>query len=295
MTESAAKVLFREVPLEAGLYFVATPIGNARDITLRALDVLASADVIAAEDTRTTRHLMDLHGVPLRGRPMIAYHDHNGAAVRPRLIAMMQDGKSVAYASEAGMPLVADPGYQLGHAATAEGIPVTCAPGPSAPLAALALSGLPSDRFLFAGFPPASGGSRKTWLGGLAGADATLLVFESPRRIARLVTEMAESFGPNRQAVICREITKRFEETLRGTLSELVEMLETRQLKGEIVLVVDRAGEIEVNEGELQDALKEALKEMPVKQAAAEIAARFGVRKRDVYQMALALKEGGDR
>ncbi|NDR55927.1 16S rRNA (cytidine(1402)-2'-O)-methyltransferase [Aliiruegeria sabulilitoris] len=290
MTEVEARTLFRELPLEAGLYFVATPIGNARDITLRALDILASADVIAAEDTRTTRHLMDIHGVPLRGRPMVAYHDHNGASARPRLLAAMAAGKSVAYASEAGMPLVADPGYQLGAAAIEAGLAVTCAPGPSAPLAALALSGLPSDRFLFAGFPPASGGARKKWLAGLAGSDATLLIFESPRRIARLVGEMAEGFGPERQAVICRELTKRFEEALRGTLSELSETLETRQLKGEIVLVVDRAGKQEVNEADLEDALREALDEMPVKQAAAEIAARFGARKRDVYQMALALK-----
>lgn len=291
MTEVAAKTLFRELPLEAGLYFVATPIGNARDITLRALDILASADVIAAEDTRTTRHLMDIHGVPLRGRPMVAYHDHNGAAARPRLIAAMREGKSVAYASEAGMPLVADPGYQLGHAAIEEGLAVTCAPGPSAPLAALALSGLPSDRFLFAGFPPASGGARKKWLAGLAESDATLLLFESPRRIGRLIGEMAESFGPDRQAVICRELTKRFEEALRGTLSELAEILGERQLKGEIVLVVDRAGEKQVDEADMEDALREALDEMPVKQAAAEIATRFGARKRDVYQMALALKE----
>ncbi|SDJ90214.1 16S rRNA (cytidine(1402)-2'-O)-methyltransferase [Aliiruegeria lutimaris] len=291
MTEVAAKTLFRELPLEAGLYFVATPIGNARDITLRALDILASADVIAAEDTRTTRHLMDIHGVPLRGRPMVAYHDHNGASARPRLIAAMEAGKSVAYASEAGMPLVADPGYQLGAAAIAAGLAVTCAPGPSAPLAALALSGLPSDRFLFAGFPPASGGARKKWLASLAASDATLLIFESPRRIARLVGEMAGSFGPDRRAVICRELTKRFEEALRGTLSELAEMLETRQLKGEIVLVVDRAGETQVDEADMEEALRAALEEMPVKQAAAEIAERFGARKRDVYQFALSLKD----
>lgn len=178
MTHTDGGPCFREVPLAAGIHFVATPIGNARDVTLRALDILASADLIAAEDTRTARHLMSLHGIHVRGRPMIAYHDHNGAAVRPKLLAAVREGKSVAYASEAGMPLIADPGYQLARAAIAEGLSVTCAPGPSAPLAALTLSGLPSDRFLFAGFPPATAGARRKWLMGLADVEATLLLFE---------------------------------------------------------------------------------------------------------------------
>ncbi|MDV7142218.1 16S rRNA (cytidine(1402)-2'-O)-methyltransferase [Tropicimonas sp. TH_r6] len=291
MTQNQPQGVFREVSLAAGIHFVATPIGNARDITLRALDILASADVIAAEDTRTTRHLMDIHGVPLRGRPMVAYHDHNGAQARPKLLAAVRDGKSVAYASEAGMPLVADPGYQLAHAALEEGLPVTCAPGPSAPLAALSISGLPSDRFLFAGFPPASGGARRKWLAELAGVDATLLIFESPKRIHRILPEMCEAFGQDRQAAICRELTKRFEEALRGTLGELVERLDGKTLKGEIVLVIDRSHGAAVTEQDLEAALLEALANMSVKQAAAEVAQRFGVGKRDVYQMALALKD----
>ena len=291
MTQSEAKAVFREVPLMAGMHFVATPIGNARDVTLRALDILASADVIASEDTRTTRHLMDLHGVPLRGRPMVAYHDHNGAQARPKLLAALRDGKAVAYASEAGMPLVADPGYQLAQAAIAEGFDVTCAPGPSAPLAALTLSGLPSDRFLFAGFPPATAGARKKWLASLAGIDATLLLFESPKRIQRLIGEMAEILGSARSAAICRELTKRFEEAVRGTLGELEEELARRQLKGEIVVVVDRPGAPVVDEADMAEALRVALAEMSVKQASSEIAERFGVSKRDVYQMALALKD----
>ncbi len=291
MTQNQPQGPFREVSLAAGIHFVATPIGNARDITLRALDILASADVIAAEDTRTTRHLMDIHGVPLRGRPMVAYHDHNGAQARPKLLAAVRDGKSVAYASEAGMPLVADPGYQLAHAALEEGLAVTCAPGPSAPLAALTISGLPSDRFLFAGFPPATGGARRKWLAELASVDATLLIFESPKRIHRILGEMCEAFGEDRQAAICRELTKRFEEALRGTLGELVESLEDRTLKGEIVLVVDRSHGTAVTEQDLEAALLEALSSMSVKQAAAEVAGRFGVGKRDVYQMALTLKD----
>lgn len=290
MTQTETAACFRETPLEAGLHFVATPIGNARDITLRALDILASADVIAAEDTRTARHLMALHGVPLRGRPVLAYHDHNGASVRPRLIAALREGKSVAYASEAGMPLIADPGYQLARAAIDAGLAVTCAPGPSAPLVALTLSGLPSDRFLFAGFPPAGAGARRTWLAGLAGVEATLLLFESPRRIARLLEEAAEILGPERRAAICRELTKRFEEVLRGTLGDLAGDLAERQLKGEIVLVIDRAAEKAPDPEDMEAALREALAAMPVKAAAAEVAERFGAKKRDVYQMALALR-----
>lgn len=291
MTQTQPSALIRHVPLSPGIHFVATPIGNARDITLRALDTLASADVIAAEDTRTARHLMELHGVPLAGRPVLAYHDHNGAAVRPKLLDAVRAGKSVAYASEAGMPLVADPGYQLARAAIEEGLLVTSVPGPSAPLAALTLSGLPSDRFLFAGFPPASGGARRKWLEELAGVDATLLIFESPRRIQRLLEDMRAPFGSGRRAAICRELTKKFEEALRGTLEELVSELEGRQVKGEVVLVVDRPGETVPDESEMEAALLAALEEMSVKQAAVEVAERFGARKRDVYQMALALKD----
>ena len=147
-----AKSLAKTVP--PGLHFIATPIGAARDITLRALDILAGSDVLAAEDTRTLRHLMEIHGVALNGRPLWAYHDHNGEAVRPRILAALAEGKSVAYASEAGTPLVADPGYQLSKAAIAAGHVVLAAPGPSAVLAALTVSGLPSDKFMFVGFPP---------------------------------------------------------------------------------------------------------------------------------------------
>lgn len=290
MTHTDGGPCFREVPLAAGIHFVATPIGNARDVTLRALDILASADLIAAEDTRTARHLMSLHGIHVRGRPMVAYHDHNGASVRPKLLQAVREGKSVAYASEAGMPLIADPGYQLARAAIAEGLMVTCAPGPSAPLAALTLSGLPSDRFLFAGFPPAAAGARRKWLAGLADVEATVLLFESPKRTARLVAELAEIFGPDRQAAVCRELTKHFEEALRGTLAELAEGLAERELKGEVVLVIDRAPAREIDAGDMEAALREALARLPLKQAAAEVAERFGAKKRDVYQLALALK-----
>lgn len=165
--------------LEPGLYLVATPIGTARDITLRALDVLNSADLLAAEDTRVMRHLMDIHGVPLRGRRILSYHDHNADRARLPLLAALKDGASVAYASDAGTPLVADPGFRLARDAAEAGARVHAVPGPSAALAALSLSGLPSDRFLFAGFPPATKSARASWLRQWAGVDATV-IFRKP-------------------------------------------------------------------------------------------------------------------
>lgn len=274
-----------------GLYFVATPIGTARDITLRALDILASADVLAAEDTRTLRHLMQIHGIALGERPLIAYHDHNGAAVRPRLLRLIAEGKSVAYASEAGTPLVADPGYHLGHEAREQGHLVTSAPGPSAVIAALSISGLPTDRFMFAGFAPAAKGARTTWLQGLAGLDATIVMFESPKRIQRILGEMADIFGADRQAAVCREITKRFEEVLRGSLAELAVRLAETPVKGEIVLVVDRDRRVASAET-MEQALGKALATMSVKDAATAVAEALGLPKRQVYQAALDLAKG---
>lgn len=277
-------------PLAAGLYFVATPLGAARDITLRALDVLGAADVLAAEDTRTLKHLMQLHGIPLGDRPLIAYHDHNGAEVRPRLIRALAEGKSVAYASEAGTPLVADPGYPLARAAIAEGHSVVPVPGPSAVMAALTVAGLPTDRFLFAGFPPAAKGARKGWLEEIAGVPATLVMYESPKRIQRLLVELCETLGGERQAAICRELTKRFEETLRGSLAELAEVTAERTLKGEIVLVVER-GHAVASEQDMETALRAALVEMSVKDAAAAVAGALGLPKRQVYQAALEMEK----
>lgn len=275
--------------LEPGLHLIATPIGAARDITLRALDILASADVLAAEDTRSLRHLMEIHGVQLAGRPLWAYHDHNGAAVRPRILAALATGQSVAYASEAGTPLVADPGYQLARAVVADGHVLRAAPGPSAVLAALAVSGLPSDRFLFAGFPPATAGARAAFLAELADVPATVILFESPRRVMRTLTELGQSFGEGREAVVCRELTKRFEEVTRGTLGSLAEAFSERDVKGEIVLVIGRPLPVAVAEGDLDAALRAALGQQSVKVAAAEVAASLGLPRRDVYQRALLI------
>ena len=174
-------------PLAAGLYFVATPIGTARDITLRALDILASADVIAAEDTRSMKRLLEIHGVPLGTRPVIAYHDHNGDKVRPRLMAYLAEGKSVAYASEAGTPLIADPGYDLGKIAREEGVLVTAAPGPSAVIDAMTIAGLPTDRFMFAGFLPNAKNARRNALAELGDIPATLVFYESPKRVEAML------------------------------------------------------------------------------------------------------------
>lgn len=275
--------------LSAGLYLVATPIGAARDVTLRGLDVLASADVLAAEDTRSLRHLMDIHGVPLRGRRVLAYHDHNGPQARPRLLAALAEGKSVAYASEAGTPLVADPGYQLAREAAAAGHRVTTAPGASAVLAALTVAGLPTDRFLFAGFPPASKGARAGWLTELRDVPATLVLYESPRRVARLLAEAAEVLGGDRPAALCRELTKRFEEVRRGSLAELAAAMAGTPVKGEVVVVIGR-GAPTARAGDLEDALAGALREMSVKDAAASVAEALGLPRREVYQAALRLQ-----
>ena len=273
-----------------GLHFVATPIGAARDITLKALDILAGADVLAAEDTRTLRHLMEIHGVALNGRPVLAYHDHNGDQMRPRLIEALKAGKSVAYASEAGTPLVADPGYQLARAAIDEGLTVLAAPGPSALLCALSVSGLPSDRFFFAGFLPPKSAARKTVLRELSQVQASLILYESPRRIEACLKDMVLSFGADRQAALCRELTKKFEEITRGSLADLAESVAGRDIKGEIVLVVDRAVPVAADAATVEDALRQALKTQSSKDAAAQVAEAFGLPRREVYQLALSLE-----
>lgn len=282
-----------EKPLEPGLYLVATPIGTARDITLRALDVLAGADVIAAEDTRNTRKLMEIHGIARRDRPILPYHDHNGPAMRPRIMAALEEGQSVAYASDAGTPLVADPGFGLVRAARAGGHPVFGVPGPSAVLAALVVAGLPSDRFLFAGFPPATPAARETWLGELRDVPATLVFFESPKRLSSNLRSCVSVLGADRDAAVCRELTKRFEEVRRGTLGELAAAYADAAPKGEIVVVIDRVRD-RAGPEERNAMLGEALKTMRVKEAAAHVAEALGLPRREVYQAALALKKTGE-
>ena len=284
----------QKVRLAPGVYFVATPIGTARDITLRALDILASVDVIAAEDTRSMRRLLDIHGVPLGDRPLLAYHDHNGAAVRPKLLRFLEQGKSVAYASEAGMPLIADPGFDLGRVASDAGYTVTVAPGASAVLTALALAGLPTDAFFFAGFLPNAKGARRTGLEAVRDVPGTLVFYESPKRVAAMLSDAAIVLGADREAAVCRELTKKFEEVRRGTLGSLAEDLSATTLKGEIVVVVDRKRSESVSEVELEQALRRALSDMSVKDAADLVSQAHGLPRRQVYQLALKLGKGAE-
>jgi 16S rRNA (cytidine1402-2'-O)-methyltransferase len=281
-------------PVPPGLHFVATPIGTARDITLRALDTLAGADVIAAEDTRTARKLMVMHGIALAGRPLVAYHDHNGPQVRPRLLAALADGRSVAYVSEAGTPLVADPGFALARAALAAGHAVHAVPGPSAVLAALTVSGLPTDRFLFAGFPPVKAGERRAFLAELARVPATLVLYEAPGRAAATLAACRDVLG-DRDAALCRELTKRFEEVRRGRLADLAAQAGTAPPRGEVVLVIDRDRAAPEASG-MDALLVEALASMTVKDAAAHVAEALSLPRRQVYQAALALaREEGEK
>ncbi len=283
---------FRAAPLSAGLYFVATPIGAARDMTLRGLDILASVDLIAAEDTRTARKLMEIHGVPLNGRQVVAYHDHSGDAARDRLVRAVQDGKSVAYVSEAGTPLVADPGYELGQAMIGAGLAVLAAPGASAVLAALTVSGLPTDRFMFAGFLPSGKTQRETEIAALRDMAFTMIFYESPKRLNAMLTSLRDILGDDRQAVVCRELTKRFEEVRRGTLSDLHDLFADRTVKGEIVVLVGRAGAIDVDDSDVVAALRDAMTTMRIKDAATLVAGAMGLPRRQVYQLALTLGVG---
>lgn len=283
--ETAHRPGARAVP--PGLHFVSTPIGAARDITLRALDVLAGADVLMAEDTRTLRHLMEIHGLPLGGRQLIAYHDHSGEAAVTRLLALLAEGKSVAYASEAGTPLISDPGFELARAVAAAGLPMTAAPGPCAAICALTLSGLPSDRFFFAGFPPATKSARLEMLAGLAAVEATLIFYESPKRLPALMADLVRTLGADRRAAVCRELTKRFEEVSRGELGMLAERFAAGGVKGEVVVLVDRAAKAEADRETVEEAVETALQTMSVKDAASFVSQTLGVPRKIAYRIAL--------
>ncbi|MEC7669476.1 MAG: 16S rRNA (cytidine(1402)-2'-O)-methyltransferase [Pseudomonadota bacterium] len=276
--------------LAPGLYLVATPIGNARDITLRSLDILANADVLAAEDTRSLKRLLEIHGIALNGRPVLAYHDHNGGKMRPRIMADLAEGKSVAYASEAGTPMISDPGFDLLRGAIEEGHPATAAPGAAAVIMALTVAGLPTDRFLFAGFLPNASGARKKTLTELAGVPATLAFYESPKRIAGMLGDAAEVLGGDRKAVVCRELTKKFEEARRGTLTELASYYGENTAKGEIVVLIDRGHSGNISESDVTTALEEALKTMSVRDASDFVAKMLGQPRRPIYQQAMKMR-----
>jgi 16S rRNA (cytidine1402-2'-O)-methyltransferase len=272
--------------LEPGLYIVATPIGNLSDLSPRAAAILAAVDLIAAEDSRVTAKLLHHIGVK---RPMLPYHDHNADRVRPGLVERMR-GEAIALVSDAGTPLISDPGYKLVRDARAAGIRITTIPGPSAVIAALTLAGLPTDRFAFFGFLPAKSAARAAAIAEAATFNGTIAFYESGPRLAASLAALAQGLG-DREAAVAREITKRFEETVMGSLSELAARYHGAPPKGEIVIVVGPPlEELEASEADLDEALREAMKSLSPSRAAAEVAERLGVPRRRAYERAQQLK-----
>ena len=273
--------------LAPGLYVTATPIGNARDITLRALDVLKAVDLIVAEDTRVTAKLLSIHGI---SKPLSSYNDHNAAKERPRLLAKLRDGARIALVSDAGTPLVSDPGFKLVRAAIEARHPVHAVPGASAALTGLVLSGLPSDRFLFAGFLPPKPGERQTALEELKAVRATLIFFESGPRLAESLQQIAQVLGL-RSAAVAREMTKLHEEVRRGTLEELARAYaDEASPKGEVTLLVSPPHDTQADFTVIDRALDAALAFMPLKPAAELIANLTGASRKEVYARGLEKK-----
>ena len=273
-------------PLDPGLYIVATPIGNLSDLSRRAAEILSKADVIAVEDSRVTAKLLRHIGVK---RPMIPYHDHNADKVRPGLVERMR-GQAVALVSDAGTPLISDPGYKLVRDARAAGINVTTIPGPSAAIAALTLAGLPTDRFAFFGFLPAKAGARAAAIAEAAAYPGTLILYESGPRLGAALAALSDGLG-NREAAVVREISKKFEETATGTLAELAERYSEAPPRGEIVIVIGPPAEAPpAAEADIDLALREAMTRLSASRAAAEVAERLGVPKRLAYERAQRLK-----
>ena len=275
-------------PLEPGLYLVATPIGNLGDITLRALEVLGAADIIACEDTRVSRVLLDRYGIQTRPH---AYHEHNAERVGPKLIEALEAGQSVALISDAGTPLISDPGYRLTETAIAAGLTVIPVPGASAPMAALVASGLPSDAFLFVGFLPTRDKARRERLAQFAATEATLMFFESPNRLAASLKSAVDMLGADRPAAICRELTKAYEEVRRGTLAELAAHYEGESARGEIVLVIGPGAPPPPVSQDVDALLARLAAELPAGKAATEAARLTGLPRKDLYGRLLAMKD----
>jgi 16S rRNA (cytidine1402-2'-O)-methyltransferase len=276
--------------LAAGLHLVATPIGNLRDITLRALETLAAADVIACEDSRVTRKLLDHYGI---ATPLTPYHEHNAATARPRLLARLAAGEAIALVSDAGTPLISDPGFKLVRAVCEAGLAVSAAPGASASLAALAVAGLPTDRFFFEGFLPPKEGQRRTRIAELANIPATLILYESGPRIGRTLHALAEGLA-GRQAAVCRELTKLHEEIRRGDLAALAQAYQAgAEIRGEFTVIIAPpavdAGQPDASE--VDALLWRALQHSSVKDAVSNVAAATGRPRREIYQRALTLSE----
>lgn len=274
--------------LAPGLYITATPIGNARDVTLRALDVLKGCDLIAAEDTRVTAKLLAIHGI---SKPLTAYNDHNGPAERPKLIGRLKRGARIALVSDAGTPLVSDPGYKLVREAIIEGIAIHAVPGASSVLTALTLAGLPTDRFFFAGFLPHKSGERKNVLAEFKSISATLIFFESAQRLTQSLRDIKDVLG-NRPVVVTRELTKLHEEIRRGDLASLAEHYEHADApKGEVTLVVGAPMQAVQDFARADALLEKALTFMPVRAAADLVSDALDMPRRALYERALALKE----
>ncbi len=276
--------------LAPGLHLIATPIGNLGDLSPRALAALAAADLVVCEDTRVTGGLLHRHRIE---RPLLAYHEHNAARMRPQILARLEAGAAVALTTDAGTPLISDPGYKLVRAAIDAGIEVLTVPGPSAAIAALTVSGLPTDRFLVAGFLPARGAARARALRELGAVRATLVLFEAARRLPVTLADLARGLGP-REAAVARELTKRFEEVRRGSLDRLAaDYARAGPPKGEVVLVIGPPAEADAraSDGELDAALEAALATLAPAAAAAAVAAATGRSRREVYRRALAIRQ----
>ncbi|MBL8836979.1 MAG: 16S rRNA (cytidine(1402)-2'-O)-methyltransferase [Alphaproteobacteria bacterium] len=279
-----------------GLYLIATPLGNLGDISARAVRLLGSLDLLACEDTRTTRRLCAALGIA--APKLVRYDDHADEAARAQLVAAIRAGQAVGLVCDAGTPLIADPGYRLVRAVRAAGLPVTALPGPAAAITALILSGLPSDRFLFAGFTPRGGGARRSWLAEIKAIKATLVIYESPHRLVDSLADMAAIFGP-REAAVARELTKTFEEVRTGTLAELAaHYAEAGAPKGEIVVVIGPPGEgaaaaSDEAPPDVEALLRDALAASSLRDAVASVARATGLPRREVYRRALALGAKG--
>jgi len=286
----AASVLESELaqPLEPGLYLVSTPIGNLADITLRALGVLNRADLIVCEDTRHSRKLLSHYGIAGK---LEAYHEHNAQRMRPKILERIRAGLAAALIADAGTPLISDPGFKLVREALEEGLNVVSVPGPSAPIAALTSSGLPSDRFFFEGFlPPKSAGRRKR-LEAIAGLPGTVILFESGSRLAEALRDAAEVLGP-RQGAVAKELTKRHETVLRGTLDELalaIDAAGSEITRGEFVLLIEQGEGEEASDQVIAEHLESALAIMSLRDAAREVADELGVKRNRVYRLGLSL------
>ncbi len=275
-----------DTPLAPGLYVVATPIGNLRDITLRALDVLAQADLVLCEDTRVTGKLLHAYGISAK---LERHDEHAAERARPKAMAALADGRRVALVSDAGTPLISDPGYRLVREAAAEGYAVFPIPGASALVAGLSAAGLPTDRFLFAGFPPPKSAARRTFLAELAGIRATLVFYEGGSRLADSLADMAAVLG-DREAVVCRELTKLYETISRGSLSTLAADPRLDAPKGEIVILVEPGRETVATAEDADAALADALTRLKPADAAAEVARALGLSRRDLYRRAMELR-----